>query len=227
MGALLLQAKGKPEFIALTRPDSILAYECGSWTVAERLSTTDGKKKNALYEDSTLIAMVWPQALISRLKNQRQIFFAPDSYQHQLAIEYMFPSVIRGNQPSVLRLTSTRQLMTDAPSTKDACALVCGGVRYNNEAAAAAASTADNDSQTYAYMQHMRANFSYLEGSRVEADTIASLSRGGCGQLLVDSAVTEPVFRELCGRYPIVFLSTHGYCCAAQQALGTDLKPGD
>ena len=116
--------------------------------------------------------------------------------------------------------------MTDAPSTKDACALVCGGVRYNNEAAAAAASTADNDSQTYAYMQHMRANFSYLEGSRVEADTIASLSRGGCGQLLVDSAVTEPVFRELCGRYPIVFLSTHGYCCAAQQALGTDLKPG-
>lgn len=226
MGALLLQAKGKPEFIALPRPDSILAYECGSWTVAERLSTTDGKKKNALYEDSTLIAMVWPQALTSRLKNQRQIFFAPDSYQHQLAIEYMFPAVTRGNQPSVLRLTSTRQLMTDAPSTKDACALVCGGVRYNNEAAAAAASTADNDSQTYAYMQHMRANFSYLEGSRVEADTIARLSRGGCGQLLVDSAVTEPVFRELCGHYPIVFLSTHGYCCAAQQALGTDLKPG-
>jgi CHAT domain-containing protein len=227
MGALLLQAKGKPEFIALTRPDSILAHECGSWTVAERLSTTNGSRKNALYQDSALIAMVWPQALISRITNRRQIYFAPDSYQHQLAIEYMFPAPERGTQPALLRLTSTRQLMAEAPSTKDACALVCGGVRYNNEAAmAATAATADNDAQTYSYMQRMRANFSYLEGSRTEADTIASLSQGRCGQLLVDSAVTEPLFRQLCGRYPLVFLSTHGYCCAAAQALGTDLKPG-
>jgi len=223
MGALLLLSSDKPAFVALTDPQIVLSYESGPRTVAERLSTTDGSKKNGMYTDTTgLWPLIWPEALTTRLQGKQHVYFAPDGYQHQIAIEYMYPAGT-STPPHLYRLTSTRQLMAEPVTADNTCTLVCGGVNYDCEASPT--DNQDNDAQTYDFMKKLGGGFTYLNGSLTEADSIASYATD-CDTLLVGEAVTESTFRQLSGSYPLIFLSTHGYYCSAETPQGTDVKNG-
>lgn len=221
MGALVLPKSGKPSFVALTNPDAIFGYQLYSRNVAERLASTEGSLKNALYNDTTgLRQLLWPTALLRAIGKAQRVYFAPDGYQHQIAIEYMLPEEAAAKQ--LYRLTSTRQLMEPAEAFDRDAALICGGVRYD---AQHTGGEAGNDPQAYDYMQRLRAVFEYLPGSLIEADSILAYRHSSRDSMLIGTAATEQNFRALCSRYPVIHVSTHGYFASAKTPQGSDLKP--
>lgn len=242
LGALVLGRTGRPQWVDMATPEELLAHAQYSRTVAERLYSTSGTVKNALYRDTAYFATLWPEALVRAIGSAQRIYFAPDGPLHQLAIEYMLPPALDGRD--VYRLTSTRRLM-ERNTTDTRRALVVGGVAYDQAAPAPAASTQPtaptastantssgtraalpaNDSRAYACLHDRRLMFSYLPWSLAEADSIIAVRRCPADTLLTGSRATEAAFRSLCGRYGIVDVSTHGYFGAAETPQGTDLKP--
>ena len=244
MAALVLRNSGQPRWVAFAAPDDLLDYDCNGLTGRERLSTTNGYLKNDLYNDSTLCAMLWNADLLAAVKGCTRVFFAPDGYLHQLAIEYMLPdATATAQQPRLLRLTSTRRLISRAnaksrarqkaagrarlESAPTAPALLMGGVRYDDDTAdePQADEAAVNDTVARSLMRSMNARFRYLAGTKKEIDSIYATRRCDGDTLLTGTAATEAAFRRLCPTYPVVSISTHGYFAAAEVPMGTDLKP--
>ena len=224
MAALVLGKTGQPRYVQMASPDEVMAYDChGEWaeTVKELLYHVKNKKKNPIYNDSTgLFKLLWNDALVKAVGSIRKVYFAPDGYLHQLAIEYMVPDELSGMR--LYRLSSTRRLMEAADLQTTGKALVVGGVDYKKQAAQ---NESDNDTEAYRYIQQKRLVFNYLENSGSEVDSII-LSRGVTGDvLLLGENATEQRFRELSRNYPIIHISTHGVFGAATIPQGTDLKP--
>lgn len=218
LAALVLRKTGKPTWVAMLNPDDFMAHQTYDRTNRERLYNTSGNIKNALYNDSAFYSQIWNADMLNAIGNCKKIYFAPDGYLHQVAIEYMLPNELE--QADMYRLTSTRRLMENGRVRSDA-ALIVGGVQYNS---ATEATGNDNDSVAYDYLHKKRANFSYLKGSLEESDTIRLLRSAPKDSLLTGSAATEEAFRELCGQYPIINISTHGYFGAAEVPQSTDVK---
>ena len=218
MGAIVLKKSGTPQWVQMMEPEKFMKYEIGAWTNQERLYTTDGSRKNSMYNDSILQTKLWNEQLCNAIGSSKKIYFAPDGYLHQLAIEYMLPQEIADK--NVYRLTSSRRLMEDSKVRTDA-ALVVGGVRYD---AKDVESDGGNDAIAYSYMQNIHANFEYLPGSLTECDTIYSIRDCPKDTLLVGKQATELAFRTLCSKYPILNISTHGYFTSAQVPQSTDIK---
>ena len=234
MAALVLHSSGKPQWVAYCAPDDILSYNCNGQTCRKRLSTTNGYRKNDLYNDSTLCSMLWSDELLAAVRGCTKIFFAPDGYLHQIAIEYMFPTQSAAiTQPKLYRLTSTRRLMerdTAKNNNGSQAALLVGGVNYdyNNESEAAdnnLALATTNDTIARNFIRGLNARFSYLKGTKAEIDSIYAARSCSADTLLTGSTATEATFRSLCSDYPVVAVATHGYFGAAQVPMGTDLKP--
>lgn len=218
MGAIVLGKTGTPKWVKMMSPEEFMQYEIGAWTNKERLYTTDGKRKNSMYNDSTLCGTIWNSELRHAIGSARNVYFAPDGYLHQLAIEYMVPVAI--GDKDMYRLTSTRKILEDAKIRTEA-ALVVGGVRYD---ACVIDSHVGNDSMAYSYMQHARASFYYLPGSLNEGSTIYALRSCRGDSLLIGKEATELAFRTLCNQYPIINISTHGYFGSAKVPQSTDVK---
>lgn len=220
LGAIVLRKKGQPQWVSMMKPEDFMTYTIEGRTNRERIYSSAGKIKNAMYEDVELHHRLWNDGLCAAIGDSRKIYFAPDGYLHQLAVEYMLPEELEGAE--VYRLTSTRRLMESA-EVRTGAALIVGGVKYNSKDAEEA--TGGNDREAYASMRAAHARFEYLPYSMVECDSIRSSRRSVCDLLLTGSAATESAFLELCGRYPIVSVSTHGYFGSAEVPQGTDLKP--
>ena len=221
MGALVLGKTGSPRFVSMPTPEDVMKYEIGPRTIKERLYSTDGSKKNSLYNDSTgFFRIIWHDALRQEVGSARTIYFAPDGYIHQMAIEYMLPEECAAWR--MFRLTSTRRLMQRRQTTPAGKALVLGGVRYESNPQHEAS---DNDTQAYRYLQEKRIRFKYLDKSASECDSIIICRQNKGDKLLLGQEATEQQFRQLCSQYPIIHISTHGVFGAAQVPQGTDLKP--
>lgn len=221
MGTLVLKKSGSPKWVAMLSPDEFMNHQAYGKTNRERIYNTSGREKNALYTDTAFFSQLWNAELAKQIGGCRKVYFAPDGYLHQVAIEYMVPAQLAS--ADFFRLTSTRRLMKSGRVRTDA-ALIVGGVTYN----ASVHSQADgNDRAAYEYLQeqHIQSLGNYLEGSKAEVDSVRRVRSAARDTLLAGSAATEEVFRQLCGRYPIVVLSTHGYFGAAKVPQGTDVKP--
>lgn len=218
MAALVLKKTGKPEWVAMLSPDDFMNHQSYGRTNRERIYNTLGSLKNALYNDSAFYSQLWNADLIKAIGNSKKIYFAPDGYLHQVAIEYMLPSKLES--ADIYRLTSTRRLMESGKVRADA-ALIVGGVQYNTPTDN---NTGDNDDTAYQNLRQKRANFAYLKGSLTESDTISLLRASSKDSLLTGVSATEQAFRELCGKYPIITISTHGYFGAAEVPQSTDVK---
>lgn len=219
MGALVLGREGKPVWVPFAGPDEFFDYKIYGRTNRERIYSTDGKLKNPMYTDEGLKSFLWNDELTEAIGNCRKVYFVPDGYLHQLAVEYMLPEKLAGRE--FYRLTSSRRLMEDG-KVDTSSALIVGGVSYGDPALA----TADgNDSLAFSYMSGIRARFDYLPGSKTEAEAVRQLRNRPADSLLLGTEATEIAFRGLAPSFPIVCLSTHGYFCAAEVPQGTDLKP--
>ena len=222
MAALVLSKTGKPCFVPMPAPDSIYNYNVASRTVRERLYDVHGNIKNVLYQEdiSGLSGLLWNKTLLKAIGPAQSVYFAPDGYIHQLAIEYMLPH--DAPQFDLYRLTSTRRL-TEGPQQFHADkALIIGGVNYVEREETG---TSGNDATAYRYAQQKRFGFRYLEHSLAEVNSIRALRQMAGDSLLTGRFATEQAFRELCHSYSMIHLSSHGVFGAASISQGTDIKP--
>ena len=220
MAALVLGKKGSPQWIPMMAPDEILSEKIEGKTMEKRMHAVQGKWKNALYNDSVLIQKIWHPDLVGKLADSKKIYFSPDGYLHQLAIEYMLPESLAGK--SLYRLTSTRRLMENRPVHLDA-ALVIGGINYQGSVEKAEGQ--HNDSLAYSYMKQYNPQFEYLPGTLAECDSIYSIRACSKDTLLVELQATESALRRLGNNYPLLNLSTHGFFGASSVPQGTDFHP--
>lgn len=213
LAALVLRCGDTPQFVQMTSPDSVLNFICDGMTCQERITSTNGELKNGLYNDEELRTMIFNDELKMALNQCDTIYFAPDGYLHQLAIEYMKPKELEHS--SMFRLTSTRSLIDEQITTTDlqGSALLVGGIRYNDGRAAETSITRGST------------GFAYLPGTLKEVDSIRSIRANDCDTLLTGYKATKSAFMNLCPFKSLIFMATHGSFKASALDYGTDLKP--
>lgn len=232
MGALVLKRTGKPIFVKMSDPDSVLNYKIdvkGTYlTVDSLIRSVHGPDwdsrvpRNLLYSDSLgLNNFIWNSNLIEAVANSQDLWFAPDGYTHQLAIEYLLPESIK--YKSCHRLSSTRVLLSEGREQSYKKALVVGGVDYYAESAANAMGN-DQIAYRYVYNNGRPATFGTLEQSVGEVKEILKLRNSPEDSLLVGALALEQSFRRMCGDYSMIHISSHGVFNAATIPQGTDLK---
>lgn len=221
MAACVLHAQGEPQYVRLTPPDEVLTHTNYSRTVKQRIFTQEGKPKNALYEDSLLIDMVWTPALREAIAQDSVIYFAAEGYLHQLAIEYMLPSSLRGCR--LHRLSSTRTLMRNRKPSGLTSALLFGGVNYNSFSKGA--SISGNDSIAYSNVRGTGAVFAPLAGSLSEVQTVMSCRGVASDVLRSGDEATDVALAQLAPNYGEILVSTHGFFTESDHPQATDLRP--
>lgn len=222
MAALLVGHVGKPQFIKLTDPDVTLNYRINNkWNVREIVNSPSKEKINSLYTDTSFSKIVWTKPLVDVMAPFNTVYFSPDGYMHRIAIEYVLPECAANKK--LHRLTSTRRLLEKKGNSSNGNALIIGDVNYNKSSLMSADA---NGNDALAYRNYYgRYRFSHLEMSRDEIDSIKFLRSNPNDTVISGSWATETAFRKLCGIYPFVFASTHGYYIANDNPIGTELKP--
>lgn len=223
MAALLLKKTGKPSFIPIASPDSILDYELSSGqTAGFCLENTSSKHKDKLYTDKIFSNLVWPKALLNAIHPAVDVYFSPDGYQHRLGMEYIGPS--SSDKLKFHRLTSTRLLLQRSrPIAQTDSILLLGGVDYNLPSNLYCLLA--NDSLAYSHYAARGIRFGHLPSSLDEIRTIKASRDYSGDTILKGYQASEENFRTLSGKYPLICISTHGVFDCVEPPLGTDLKP--
>ena len=173
--------------------------------------------KNLLYSDSTLFHQIWTPQLMSAIGNAKNVYFAPDGFLHQLAIEYMMPDTLK----ECYRLSSTRVLTKKKEPIDYSKLLVCGGMNYHTKLNP---HTTGNDVKAYSFFAG-NGSVNDLPNTLKEIKTIMDVRHNPTDTLLTGDHATDENFKYLLEhRYPLVHISTHG-CFAGIMDSGTDLKP--
>ena len=89
MGAVVLNGTSAPVWITILGADDFFSGSMGGRSNEWRLYSTAGTAKNALYTNPDLKRAIWSRELQAAIGDCDKIYFAPDGYLHQLAIEYM------------------------------------------------------------------------------------------------------------------------------------------
>lgn len=222
MGALVLKQTGRPVFVKMASPDSVMDYKVGEYSVKSRLEGTNRdyfSKIDRVYDDSTgLFKVIWNQGLLSVIGGIKKVYFAPDGYIHRMAIEYMLPD--EASEWEMHRLSSTRRLLESQQPLNQGKALVVGGVNYSKTDEY---TKGNNDALAYQYLRNF--HFKQLDNSRKEADSILFYRHNSSDKLLSGEMANEQAFRNICGAFPIIHISSHGKYNATQIPFGTDVKP--
>lgn len=220
LGALILHAEGKPEFIRLFKLNDLLEYRLpGEISVKEAVSEENHAFKDALYTCDALDQIIWPARLRRSIKGAETVFFAADGILHRLGIEYMFP---QRKSPEFIRLTSTRELLREGCTEIPEGMLLCGGIDHYNVSSEADSSS--NDKLAYQILARKRIRFSNLKGAGEEVRMIKDIRNNPSDTLITAGDAEEEALLALMNNYGIVTIATHGYYGGDSQRCGTDLK---
>lgn len=222
IGALVLNKKAaSPVFIDIASLEEIKSLEIGNGiNVETAVTSTRHEDKDALYQCVQLPRLIWNEQLVKTIGHSEKIYFAPDGFFHQLAIEYLIPEEL--SSKNIYRLTSTRLLTEDRRKIRTDKMLMCGGVDY--VVGQNSPTSSKNDEQAYAIMAARGMALSYLNGSKAEIDSIEAIRNNDADMVLRADSVTEEILRSLMGNYHLVLISTHGYFAEAA-TMGTDIRP--
>ena len=222
---VLKNSSERPQFIEIAVLDNILkrklndqynldVEQCMTYQRGEfQLSSI----KNLLYSDSVLFRQIWTPRLMKAIGDAKKVYFAPDGFLHQLAIEYMFPDTLT----DCYRLSSTRVLTKKKEPVDYSKLLVCGGMNYH---AKINPHTSGNDVRAYNFFAG-NGTVNELPSTIKEIQTIMDVRKNPADTLLTGDKATDENFMQLLSRrYPIVHISTHGYFAGSMDS-GTDLKP--
>ena len=223
LGCLVLKKDFScPQFIDILSTDSFMQHPMESLLrVEDHLVIKESSYKNLLYTDDFVTHSIWSPQLMRAIGTAKKIYFAPDGFLHQLAIEYMMPDSTK----TCYRLSSTRMLVIKRGEKRAESfdkMLLFGGIDYFSETSP---KTSDNDKEAYRFLRTMEASWQNLFGSRQEVDSICTLRQNAQDTLFTEQNATDEAFRQwVGGGYPVVHLSTHGTFMENME-LGTDLKP--
>ena len=225
LGCMVLKNNSvNPLFIEISATDDILNRKISKLfdlDVEQCMTYQHGEYvrliKNLLYSDSTLYHQIWTPELMNAIGDAKNVYFSPDGFLHQLAIEYMMPDSLK----ECFRLSSTRVLTKKKEPIDYSKLLVCGGMNYH---AKLHPHTSGNDVRAYNFFAG-NGSVKDLPGSVREIHTIMDVRKNPSDTLLTgDNATDENFMQLLSHRYPIVHISTHGYY-AGRMDSGTELKP--
>lgn len=215
----------KPLFVEIAEASDILNHKPNkksSWDVEQCMTYQHGQYnladvKNLLYTDSVLAHLIWTPQLMTAMGDARNVYFAPDGFLHQLAIEYIMPDTLK----ECYRLSSTRVLTKKKEPIDYSKLLVCGGMNYHTKLNP---HTPGNDVRAYNFFAG-NGSVGDLPATMKEIKTIKDVRHNPLDTLLTGNDATDENFMQLLSRhYPLVHISTHGYF-AGQMDSGTDLKP--
>lgn len=222
---VLKKSSQKPQFVEIAASNDILKRELNRYyglDVEQCMTYQDGQFslssiKNLLYSDSTLFHQIWTPQLMDAIGSAKNIYFAPDGFLHQLAIEYMIPDTLK----ECYRLSSTRMLTRKKEPVDYSKMLVCGGMNYHKKLNP---HTSGNDVRAYNFFAGNGA-VGDLPATLKEIQTIMDVRHNSADMLLTgDNATDENFMQLLKNHYPLVHISTHGYFAGTMDS-GTDLKP--
>ena len=220
LGCLLLcKTSKKPVFIDLLSTDSILSLPLTEFeTLGDAIESPFSDIKNDLYNDSRLSNLIWTPQLMNAIGKADKIYFAPDGFIHQLAIEYLMPDT----QKVCYRLSSTRNLLNWKKPPKLESALLCGGINYDANYRPV---INGNDTIAYRYLSLQMSPLEPLPGSRNEIDSIYKTRNNPKDTILTGEQATDDSFLKALNRhYDVVHLSTHGYY-GGKIGVYNDIKP--
>lgn len=227
-GALVLHKKGKPQFVYVCNVDKLADYEFyeGLWTLRSLIREDYGILKNVIYEDKYLPYAIWNTELRSAIGDSKKVYFSTDGYLHQLAIEYLLPQELEDKD--FYRLSSTRVLVdgnkVDSNKIKTGPAFILGGILYEAGMSNDETSDSGNDAKAFQVLQEMGASFGYMQGAKVECDSILYYRNNPDDCYLQGLEATEHAFYEKCNKYPLLHISTHG-CFVGDTSIGDELLP--
>ena len=214
--ALLLRHDSEyPELIPIFEEKEITSF----------LSAESGNITNKTYDfyanGDTISQLVWSK-ILPQVKEGETIYFAPSSLLHQLAIEYLPYDENRtmSDVYNMVRLSSTREIVTNKSQTDYTTATIYGGIQYDLDA--------DNllaESERYAKEDLLasrsiendtlnRSNVQYLPCTKKEAETINTLLKENkiTASLYTSSQANEESFKSLSGKHNnIIHIGTHGF----------------
>ena len=151
--------------------------------------------------------LVWGQ-IAPLVSGKEQIYFSADGDYHRIAIEYLpVDRVPMSDRFHMRRLSSTKELCRQRPSSASGTAVLIGDIDYNGTAASApnlaGAFRGSGDVETYAN----------LDNTRREVEGVAGLFQGkGEVVTLMGENASEAAFRQLSGEpVRILHIATHGY----------------
>jgi len=226
LGCLVLKKDSKrPLFIEISKTDSILKRNVGEnerLTVGKAMTyqpsdPDEFSVKDELYSDSALFHKIWTPELMEAIGDAKKVYFSPDGFLHQLAIEYMMPDSTK----DCYRLSSTRVLLRKNEKPNIDRMLLLGNIDYYAEIDP---KTNGNDVVCYDYLAgHGR--IGELPFAQMEVDSIVASRIGYRDTVLVGSNATDENLKDLLqNHYSIVHILTHGFYIGSMKK-GTDLKP--
>lgn len=182
-------------------------------TLVDALCSNSLVDKDILYTDTLLSHFVWDK-LNSVLENYdyEDIYFAPDGILHLFAIEYLRAD----NGVSLHRLTTLSNLINrkvHSISGKSKM-LAAGGFDYDavGQKQVEANAISNHDAMDYlqSKLKHVERPFTYLDGAKIEVDSITKISPFKVSSVNVKSEeqLKDDIIHK---KYNILHLSTHGY----------------
>ena len=224
LGCLVVRKDSKvPKFVNIAATDSLLEEKVkGKMNVRTAMTFQPEKYndfivKDWLYRDTLFFNKIWTPQLMEIIGDAEKVYFSPDGFLHQLAIEYMMPDTLK----DCYRLSSTRVLLRRDQKITTEKMLLMGDMDYYTEINP---TTKDNDVIAYNYFEGKK-SVGELPFAKAEVDSIVESRKGMKDTVLTGKDATdENLLKMLQGHYPIIHISTHGFFLGEMKS-GTDLKP--
>lgn len=209
-----LSIKDNIQFIPLWTENELHSFELeNGHKLVDALCSNSLVDKDVLYTDTCLTHFVWDK-LNAVLENYDydDIYFAPDGIIHLFAIEYLRED----NGVSLHRLTTLSNLIKrrDHSISNKSKMLAAGGFDYDVENVEQYVHNAVSNHDAMDYLQlklkHPEHPFTYLDGAKVEIDSIAEITPF---EITSDNVKSESQLKDdiKSKKYSILHLSTHGY----------------
>lgn len=211
--ALLLRHDSQyPELIPLCKEKEIV--NCLSHNQTNDIYTFDTNSK-------TIFNLIWDK-ILPQIHEGETIYFSPAGLLHQIAIENIpyDQTHTMSDVYTMVRLSSTREIVKKDKSIKHHTATIYGGIFYDVDKTSLLAESRNYDTEdmfTYRSISSIlpnRGSVLYLPGTKKEAESIHSLlnSNNITSTLYTASKANEESFKSLSGKHRnILHIGTHGF----------------
>lgn len=185
------------------------------------------------YIRRTLSQLIWGP-LQKELENVENIYFSPTGILHKIGIEYLSleDSIAMCNKFNMYRLSSTKQLIVKHENVVMNNAIVYGGINYDTLPSENLET--DNSSSAMAKNSidflHLRNSFGYLEGTKLEADSVSYFLDQHSIPYVYYSGNngSEESFKRLNGKhFNLIHVATHGFYLKEEDILKSSTDKGN
>ena len=204
-----------------TRPIFIPLFE--EKEVASLINTTTENKTSFTYSyggnGKQLSQLVWSK-ILPYIKQGETVYFAPSGLLHQLAIEALpyDSTYTMGDIFNLVRLSSTREIVTRKHDAQYSSATLYGGIQYDMDTTMIKTESArypeigikrslDNDTLN-------RGKIDFLKGTKTEVENINTMLKQNNlqVQLFTSTNANEESVKALSGKHQnILHIATHGF----------------